>query len=173
MFTKNSRNRYDKKDSLELGQKAESLFAKSALKHGWMIEPASEDSNKNEHFDYIMSKDGRSLNVEVKSLKRMGRKDSEVQDEHVWIELHGVRKDDQGWLYGKADLIAFELKNSFRIVRRTDLLDLVEKLVDFTAKVEKSRQALYKLYSRSGRSDSLTMIKADDLLKITSLEWTK
>lgn len=173
MFTKNSRNRYDKKDSLELGQKAESLFARSAIKHGWTIAPASEDSNKNEHFDYIMSKEGRSLNVEVKSLKRMGRKDSDVQEEHVWIELHGVRKEDQGWLYGKADLIAFELKNSFRIVRRTDLLDLVEKLVDFNAKVEKSTEALYKLYSRSGRSDSLTIIKANDLLKITSLEWTK
>jgi hypothetical protein len=173
MFTKNSRNRYDKKDSLELGQKAESLFARSAINHGWIVEPAPEDSNKNEHFDYIMSKDGRSLNVEVKSLKRMRRKDSEVQDEHVWIELHGVRKDDQGWLYGKADLIAFELRNSFRIVRRTDLLDLVEKLVDFNTKVEKSSQALYKLYSRSGRSDSLTIIKANDLLKITSLEWTK
>ena len=173
MFTKNSRNRYDKKDSLELGQKAESLFAKSALKHGWIVEPAPEISNKNEHFDYIMSKDGRSLNVEVKSLKRMGRKDSEVQDEHIWIELHGVRKDDQGWLYGKADLIAFELRNSFRIVRRTDLLNLVKELVDFNTRVEKSRQALYKLYSRSGRSDSLTIIKANDLLKITSLEWTK
>ena len=173
MFTKNSRNRYDKKDSLELGQKAESLFARSAIKHGWKIEPASEDSNKNEHFDYIMSKEGRSLNVEVKSLKRMGRRDSDVQEEHVWIELHGVRKEDQGWLYGKADLIAFELKNSFRIVRRTDLLDLVEKLVDFHEKVEKSTEALYKLYSRSGRSDSLTIIKANDLLKITSLEWTK
>jgi hypothetical protein len=173
MFTKNSRNRYDKKDSLELGQKAESLFAKSALKHGWEVEPAPEDGNKNEHYDYIMRKDGRSLMVEVKSLKRMGRKDSEVQDEHIWIELHGVRKDDQGWLYGRADLIAFELKNSFRIVRRTDLLDLVKKLVDFNTKVEKSSQALYKLYSRSGRSDSLTIIKANDLLRITSLEWTK
>jgi hypothetical protein len=173
MFTKNSRNRYDKKDSLELGRNAESLFARSAVKHGWIVEPAPEDSNKNEHFDYIMIKDDRSLNVEVKSLKRMRRKDSEVQDEHIWIELHGVRKDDQGWLYGKADLIAFELKTSFRIVRRTDLLDLVEKLVDFNTKVEKSSQALYKLYSRSGRSDSLTIIKANDLLKITSLEWTK
>jgi hypothetical protein len=173
MYTKNSRNRYDKKDSLELGQKAESLFAKSALKHGWVVEPAPEDSNKDEHFDYIMSKDDRSLNVEVKSLKRMRRKDLEVQDEYVWIELHGVRKDDQGWLYGKADLIAFELKNSFRIVRRAELLSLVKKMVDFNAKVEKSTEALYKLYSRSGRSDSLTIIKASDLLKITSLEWTK
>jgi len=173
MFTRNSRNRYDKKDSLELGQNAESLFAKSALKHGWLIEPASEDSNKNEHFDYVMSKDARSLRVEVKSRKRMGRKDSDVQDEHVWIELHGVRKDDQGWLYGKADLISFELKNSFRIVRRTDLLDLIQRLVDFNARVEESKEALYKLYSRSGRSDSLTIIRAEDLLKITSLEWTK
>lgn len=173
MFTKNSRNRYDKKDSLEIGQKAESSFARSAIKHGWTIEPASEDSNKNEHFDYVMSKDDRSLRVEVKSRKRMRRKDSNVQDEHVWIELHGVRKDDQGWLYGKADLIAFELKNSFRIVRRTDLLDLVEKLVDFKVKVRKSNEALYKLYSRSGRPDSLTIIRSDDLLKITSLEWTK
>jgi hypothetical protein len=158
---------------LELGQNAESLFAKSALKHGWRIEPASEDSNKNEHFDYVMSKDARSLRVEVKSRKRMRRKDSEVQDEHIWIELHGVRKDDQGWLYGKADLIAFELKNSFRIVRRTDLLDLIQRLVDFNARVEESKEALYKLYSRSGRSDSLTIIRAEDLLKITSLEWTK
>jgi hypothetical protein len=173
MFTKNSRNRYDKKDSLELGQKAESLFAESALKHGWMVEPAPSDSNKNEHFDYIMSKDGRSLKVEVKSRKRMGRKDSNVQDEYVWIELHGVRKDDDGWLYGKADLIAFELKNSFRIVRRADLLSLVKKLVDFNTWVEKSSEALYRLYSRSGRSDSLTIIKANDLQKITSLEWTK
>ena len=173
MFTKNSRNRYDKKDSLELGQNAESLFAKSAIKHGWTIKPAPSDSNKHEHFDYVMSKDGRSLNVEVKSLKRMGREDPEVQDEHVWIELHGVRKDDQGWLYGKADLIAFELKKSFRIVRRTDLLNLVVKLVDFNTRVEKSTEALYKLYSRSGRSDSLTIIKANDLRKVTSLEWTK
>src|SRR5690349_14885685 len=102
MFTKNSRNRYDKKDSLELGQNAENSFAQSAIRHGWRVEPAPADSNKHEHFDYIMSKDGRSLNVEVKSRKRMGRRDSEVQDEHVWIELHGVRKDDQGWLHGKA-----------------------------------------------------------------------
>jgi hypothetical protein len=84
-----------------------------------------------------------------------------------------VRKDDNGWLYGKADLIAFELKKSFRIVRRADLLALVKKLVDFNPRVEEPTEALYKLYSRSGRSDSLTVIKANDLRKITSLEWTK
>jgi hypothetical protein len=173
MFTKNSRNQYDKKDSLELGQGAESSFAQSAIKHGWTVEPASEDSNIDEHFDYIMSKDDKSLKVEVKSRKRMGRSDSDVQDQYVWVEIHGVRKDDQGWLYGKADLIAFEMTNSFRIVRRADLAALVGKLVDFNAMVGKSKDALYKLYSRPGRPDLLTMIKSDDLLKITALDWSK
>ena len=173
MFTKNSRNRYDRKDSLELGRSAESLFANSAIKHGWTIQPAPEDSNINEHYDYIMSRDDKSFRVEVKSRKRMGRSDHDVQDEHVWIELHGVREDDQGWLYGKADLIAFEMTSSFRVVRRAELLHLVEQLVDFKVKVRKSSDALYKLYSRPGRHDLLTMIKADDLLRITSLEWRK
>jgi hypothetical protein len=173
MFTKNSRNKYDKKDSLELGQNAESSFALAAVKHGWTIEPASEDSNINEHFDYIMSKDGKSFRVEVKSRKRMGRGDLDVQDKYVWVEIHGVRKDDQGWLYGNADLIAFEMTTSFRLVRRADLAALIGKLVDFNAMVDTPKDALYKLYSRAGRHDLLTMIKSSDLLEITSLKWRK
>ena len=173
MFTKNSRNRYDRKDSLELGQSAESLFAKSAIKHGWVVVPPSEESNMDEHFDYIMSKDKKSLKVEVKSRKRRRRGDQDVQDEYVWVEIHGVRKNDQGWLYGNADLIAFEMTNSFRLIRRVDLAKLVGKLVDFNAMVEKPKDALYKLYSRRDRNDLLTMIKTDDLLQITALDWTK
>jgi len=173
MFTKNSRNRYDRKDSLELGRNAESRFAASAIKHGWTVEPAPEDSNINEHFDYVMSKDEKSFRVEVKSRKRVGRGDPNVQDKRVWVELHSVRKDDKGWLYGKADLIAFEMTDSFRIVRRADLADLVERIVDFNARVSKSSEALYKLYSRPGRYDLLAMIRSDDLLRITSLEWSK
>jgi hypothetical protein len=173
MFTKNSRNKYDKKDSLELGQSAESSFVQSAIKHGWTIESASEESNINEHFDYIMSKDGKSFRVEVKSRKRMVRGDLDVQDEYVWVEIHGVRKDDQGWLYGNADLIAFEMTTSFRLVRRADLAALIGKLVDFNVMVEAPKDALYKLYSRAGRHDVLAMIRSRDLLKITSLEWRK
>ena len=173
MFTKNSRNKYDKKDSLELGQSAESSFAQSAIKHGWTVEPAAEESNIDEHFDYIMTKDDKSFRVEVKSRKRMERSDADVQDGYVWVEIHGVRKDDQGWLYGNADLIAFEMRDSFRIVRRADLAKLIGKLVDFNALVDTPKDVLYKLYSRPGRSDLLTMIKSDDLLKITSLEWRK
>jgi hypothetical protein len=172
MFTKNSRNKYDKKDSLELGQGAESQFAELAMKHGWIISPASGQSNINEHFDYLMTKDGRTFKVEVKSLKRVNRRDANTQDHYVWMELRNVR-GEKGWLYGHADLIAFEMTHAFRIVRRTELVELVEKLVDFETTVGSSKDALYKLYSRTGRPDLLTIIKADDLLKITYKKWNK
>jgi hypothetical protein len=174
MFTKNSRNQYDKRDSLELGQNAEDGFTKLALNQGWEICPSSSQSNINEHYDYIIKKDEKVFKVEVKSLKRLSRKDAHTQDEYLWIELHGVRENDRGWLYdGKADLFAFEMIDRFRIVKRTDLISLIEKLVDFNAMTASSKDALYKLYQRAGRYDLLTTIKANDLMQITNKDWGK
>ena len=174
MFTKNSRNRYDKKDSLELGRRAEDTFARLAVKHGFKVTASSEKGNIDEHFDYVIERDGKSHKVDVKSIKRKSREDTELQDEFLWIELHGVRADDKGWLYdGKADLIAFELANSFRIVDRLELIALVENLVDFEAKVSSSKDALYKVYSRKSRPDLLTMIKSEDVLQLRHAEWRK
>jgi hypothetical protein len=174
MFTKNSRNRYDTKDSLELGQKAEDEFARLAVKQGFAIAASAGRDNMDEHFDYVMERDGKTFRVDVKSLKRLSRRDSLTQDTYIWIELHGVRADDKGWLYaGHADLIAFELANSFRIVDRLELIALVEKLVDFNAKVASPKDALYKVYSRKSRPDLLTMIRAEDLKGIRYAEWRK
>lgn len=174
MFTKNSRNRYDKKDSLELGHRAEDSFARLAVKHGFKIRPATEKENIDGHFDYAIERDGKSHKVDVKSIKRKSRGDTELQDEFLWIELHSVRENNKGWLYdGKADLIAFELSKSFRIVDRLELITLVEKLVDFEAKVSSPKDALYKVYSRKSRPDLLTMIKSDDLLGIRYVDWEK
>lgn len=174
MFTKNSRNRYDKKDSLELGQKAEDQFARLAVRQGFKIIPSSKRGNIHGHFDYLMERDGKSFKVDVKSLKRLSRRDGGTQDTYIWIELHGVRVDDKGWLYaGHADLIAFELAKSFRIVDRLELIALVEKLVDFDAKVSSPKDALYKVYSRKSRPDLLTMIRSEDLNGIKHAEWRK
>lgn len=173
MFTKNSRNRFDKKDSLELGQKAEDTFARMAIQQGWKVEPAPERGNIDEHYDYIISKENQTFKVEVKSKKRVSRSDDGTQDELIWVELHGVREKDPGWLFGKADLIAFELKSSFRIVKRVDLVKRINKLLDFNAHVSKPEEALYNQYSRPGRPDLLTMIKAEDLRKIVWEEWGK
>jgi hypothetical protein len=171
MFTPNVRNQYDRKDCLELGQKAEIIFAKMAAERGWEIKSVSATENIDDHFDYRIKKGHETYKVEVKGKKRIDRADANPQQELVWIELHGVRIHDAGWLFGKADLIAFQLNASFRIVKRSDLVALVCKLIDYKSKVNSPKDALYKTYSRAGRSDILTMLRFEDFKGILWAEW--
>jgi hypothetical protein len=171
MFTPNVRNQYDRKDCLELGQKAEDIFAKLAADRGWEVRPASAGENIDDHFDYRIKKDDELYRVEVKGKKRIHRSDINAQEDLVWIELHGVRIHDAGWLFGKADLIAFQMNASFRIVKRPDLVALVCKLIDYKSCVTSPNEALYKTYSRPGRSDILTMIRDEDLKDVLWAEW--
>jgi hypothetical protein len=108
-------------------------------------------------------------------MKRISRQDADVQDTWHWIELHGVRAKDPGWLYGgKADLLAFERRASFLLVRRTRLMELVEELVDFDHVVETPLDAKYAIYSRARRSDErLTMIETARMEPIKWDEWAK
>jgi hypothetical protein len=171
MFTPNIRNQYDRKDCLELGQSAEDIFAKIAGARGWEVKPASAAENIDDHFDYRIKKEKELYKVEVKGKKRIQRGDASTQEELIWIELHGVRIHDAGWLFGKADLIAFQMNASFRIVKRQDLVALVCKLIDYKSAVNSPKEALYKTYSRAGRSDILTMLRCDDLKGILWAEW--
>jgi hypothetical protein len=171
MFTHNVRNQHDRKDCLEVGQKAEGIFAKIATERGWEVKPATAAENIDDHFDYRIKQKKEIYKVEVKGIKRISRADANPQEELVWIELHGVRIRDAGWLFGKADLIAFQGNTSFRIVKRQDLVALVCKLIDYKNKVNSPKDALYKTYSRAGRSDILTMLRYDDLKGIVWAEW--
>lgn len=171
MFTPNVRNQYDRKDCLEVGQKAEDIFATIAARRGWEVQSASASENIDDHFDYRIKNEKEIYRVEVKGKKRISRVDANPQEELVWIELHGVRIHDAGWLFGKADLIAFQMHASFRIVKRQDLVALVCKSIDYKSKVNSPRDALYKTYSRAGRSDILTMLRYEDLKGILWAEW--
>jgi hypothetical protein len=172
MYTRNKRNKYDKKDSLELGQSAESRFASIAQKKGWTVVEASKDGNIEDHYDYEISKDDRQYRVDVKSKKRVSRKAENVQDDFIWVEFRTVR-DTKGWLFGSADLIAFENQNGFRIVERKALVRVINRLVRLHVKVSKPEDALYKVYTRAGRPDEITMIRAGDMDSILWDEWDK
>lgn len=157
-----------------MGQAAENLFARIAEARGFKAIEASLQNDINEHWDFLIEKGTRQFRIDVKAMKRMSRHDREVQDRWVWIELHGVRKYDAGWLYGgKADLIAFEKRRSFLLVKRLDLIALVEKIVDFTARVDSAREANYKIYSRPNRCDRITRIEIEKLNSIKFVEWEK
>ena len=174
MQPSNRRNKYDHKDSLEIGDNAQLLFLEIAGKKRLVIAPATKEQDIHEHWDFKIVQNGIPYKVDVKARKRVGRGDSNFQDRYVWIELHSVRPYDQGWLYGgKADLIAFEREYDFVIVWRKDLIHLVEKLVDFKTKVSSAKEAVYKVYQRIGRPDEITLIDTEKLFDIKYSIWGK
>lgn len=169
----NTRNKFDKKDSLELGEGAETLFILLAVRLGWKISASSQKENIDEHWDYLIEKDNAAFKVEVKSKKRVMRSDKNPQHDLTWIELHGVRPKDTGWLFGKADLIAFEKETAFLIVKKTELLKIVNQKVNLVAKVKSPKDALYKIYKREGRKDKLTLLPMKDIEEIKFMTWAK
>ena len=120
------------------------------------------------HVDYF-SDFGK---IDVKARKRVARKDTDVQDDLVWLEFKNVQ-GKFGWLYGKADWIAFERDEDFVLVKRHDLALMAEKLCDVGDRVAVGKDALYKGYQRSGRKDLLSIVKMSDILKLYHQLWTK
>lgn len=168
----NSRRRFDKKDSFERGNNAEDSFARLAAQHGWKVSAAAKEQNMDEHWDFRIEKGGQSFKVEVKSEKRIQRGDQNAQAEFVWVELRNVR-GKVGWLFGAADWIAFENQNAFVFVKRLDLLKAVNEKVDLVAKVKSAKEAVYKVYTRNGRKDKLTLLPVRDIEAIAFMEWKR
>ena len=168
----NSRNKFDTKDSLELGEHAENLFIVLAVRSGWKVSASSKDENIEDHWDYLIEKEGETFKVEVKSQKRIRREDKTEQEDFTWVELRNVR-GKVGWLFGKADLIAFEKETSFLFVKRLDLLAVINKKVNLVAKVRTPTDAVYKIYIREGRKDKITLLPTRDIEEIKFTEWKK
>ena len=110
--------------------------------------------------------------MEVKSQKRIRRGDKTEQADFTWVELRNVR-GKVGWLFGKADLIAFEKETSFLFVKRLDLLAVINKKVNLVAKVHTPTDAVYKIYIREGRKDKITLLPTRDIEEIKFTEWKK
>ena len=76
--------------------------------------------------------------------------------------MHG----NTGWLYGKVDYFSFEIEDYWISVSKDDLQDMI------TRKCKDKRWSgvpeLYKLYSRKGRKDIITLVKTIDLMYISS-----
>lgn len=172
MQNANTKNRFDKKDSLELGDSAEERFILLAVRLGWKISASSKEQNIDEHWDYLIEKEEQQFKVEVKAEKRIQRSDNGSQADFTWVELKNVR-GKVGWLFGKADLIAFEKEKTFFFVKRLDLLALVNQKVNLVAKVKTAKDALYKIYTREGRKDKLTLLPTRDIEPILFMEWKK
>lgn len=159
--------------SYEYGMGIEQLFKETAKKHDFKVKDANAYDNMHRHIDFFITDPaGVCQSVDVKGMKKLNRSDNSPQDEWLFLEFKNVQ-GNKGWLYGMADLIAFEMKDKFTFIRRKLLAEIAEKLVDMNAKVFRSSDAKYKTYTRNNRNDLVSMIKATDLPSDKTKSWSK
>lgn len=159
------RNKYDKKDCLEIGLLAEDAFKKVAKREGWIVQDSTRSQNMHQHVDCIISRDDSEYNVDVKSLRRRTRWDDDFELDWTWVEFHGVRESDPGWLFGgNAQLFAFEQPLFFVIIERDKLQHLATTLVDMRRIARTAPEAKYAIYNRPGRNDIISMIETQHII---------
>lgn len=142
------------KKSHDYGEAAEKRFA-SLL---FCPVAATRDENVFEHWDVA---DGK-LKYDVKAMKKFRRSGDYPTDRIHYVELKNVN-GEKGWLYGKADYIAFETRSYWVIVSRQKLQDMIEG-IDMEIC---SEPQIYKLYTRRNRSDLMTVVPTIDLIAIS------
>jgi hypothetical protein len=131
---------------------------------------ATKDEDINEHWDVkgIIEEalDGITYKIDVKTIKKQNRYDVVPCEIHHWVELENVLGGDKsGWLYGDADLFAFELKDYWVFVDKMVLQDFIDKKV--VDKLIRKNKNPYTLYRRDGRKDVVVKVKSIDLMAIS------
>jgi hypothetical protein len=178
------------------GMVAEDTFLKMAKKREYSITIATKNQNIREHTDVYISKNNVLMAIDIKSAKRENRL-GQIQDEwHVlefiavtypksnYITLNKTLFDPlvpdfsigsgrNGWLYGKATHIAFELQYVFLIVPRINLIHFSSENIEFSKFVQYPQQAKYCVYSRDGRGDLISYIHKKDLYHLSTEKWHK
>lgn len=125
-----------KEYSQNIGDKAENLFAKICQNKGCRVIKATKKQDIFEHWDRkVISKNKKVTLVDIKAIK-------DNNPNLIYLELIGTKGYD-GWLLGKADVIAFEQASGFILFRRLDLLNWCLKKL----KLQNVKQ-IKDLYSR-------------------------
>lgn len=141
----NRKNKY--KDSFDRGSKSEDNWVALMQSRGNKVKKATFEQDTKLHIDFwITNKLGNTYSVDIKSPKKYTRLGAVLSDE-VWVEYKNVIGKN-GWLLGKADFIAFELSQVFLMVKRVDLKNLCDKLININIKAVSSEKALYKRWTR-------------------------
>ena len=100
-------------DYVERGKTVEQQFA--SILSGAVF--ATKEQDMHEHWDVM---DEMAVKYDVKGMKNYRRSDDKPTDRLHWIELRNVNGKN-GWLYGEADVIAFETRKWWLLVDREDL----------------------------------------------------
>lgn len=142
------------------GKIVEQEFIDLVVKPKHKVVKPTDEQDIEEHWDVEI--DG--VKFDIKGVKKVNRGDEKVNYDIHWVELKNVN-GDPGWLYGLADYIAFESKEEWLIVNREKLSDFIDNKLKL---VIVDKPELYKMYSRYGRYDVITLIPTSDLETIAT-----
>ena len=141
---------------MERGKIAERAYARTYSSVSW---PTSEQDCK-EHWDVMINYHNYlepDTKVDVKAIKKGD------ENKH-YVELKNVQ-GKRGWLYGEADMFAFETNKYWVEVKK-------DKLQEFIAHICKDKvygRRLYELGSRPNAEDLFTTVSTLDLCRLGSM----
>jgi len=169
---------YEKKykENINRGQRAEDKFKQLALQRKFNVLKSTLQQDMREHWDFEITKtlDTKvyKKRIDVKGIKKY---DGKLTDEYVFIELQNVG-GGKGWLYGKADGIAFEINDGFILVELTALQKKIAEIVDLTqdSRQTRTKKEPYIIYDRRNwnNKDKFVLITKSDLLSIKHWKWS-
>ena len=149
--------------SNQVGDLTAQRFVEACEAIGYSCEKSDRNTDIYDHIDYFVTRLNDETSVDVKGGNHPNT---------IWVEFKNVN-GDAGWLYGKAQYIAFDMPElgGFVMVRTSELARLSEKIVEpvFVTKQEATR----KWYQRAGRQDIISRLELQDLEKLVSFKILK
>ena len=115
-------------DFLAVGKNVEHIFSRNFENSiGGKCTPSEKKDDIYKHIDVYWNgkldgKEYKNIGFDVKGLRKSKRSDLLPDDTIEWIELKNVQGYD-GWIYGKADYIAFECLNDWIVISRKKLIE--------------------------------------------------
>lgn len=163
----------DYTESVDSGLAIQDVFIKSLKKYlkdypGTNIRTSTLYEDKNKHIDVVCSRGNTTVTFDVKEQKKLHRYDDKPSDVYTWVELQN-NYGGKGWIYGSEKYLAFEKGNSFIIVDRVKLLNLVvdnkKEPILYSNKV----LSPYMQYQRKnyGNLDINVLVPYNDIIKIS------
>ena len=147
-----------------MGQRAEDLFQLVCTSNQLSLRPATRIENMR-HFDFVVwpwslsPLSHRSARVDVKAIK-CPQRGSKPDPSLIFVELKDV-SGNRGWVYGDADLIAFQQDDwSFLVVHRQELAEQAESMAR-TAPMGRRSGQKGTLWKRHDRDDLMICLDRD------------
>lgn len=147
-------------------------FVMDAVKHtlGGNVTRASENDDIYDHIDFWWDspKKGR-IGIDIKGIKKNNRFDNNTDDSIQWLEITNVN-GNKGWLYGKAEYIAFRTNNSIIFCKRNKLLDMVLEKINNKQITHNNPKECYIPYQRQNRKDVIVKTPTKDIQLLADFE---